>query len=126
MFDYSPKEHDVPRVSSLPRVTPEQAGDLKAPWRDTALCKDYSQTSDTPGDFTAEYDAEALERARTLCRACPTSTSAMCLASALVDPDRAQGVRGGFYFVMGGLDAKSKEFLRKRYRVRSRVLPSAH
>lgn len=123
---YTPTYRDIPKASKLAKLT-WTPGDLRAPWRDQAACVNYSRDSETPGDFTDEYKADSLERGRELCRTCPVALE--CLTDALADAKaggKPQGLRGGFYFVMGGLDEESQNMVTKVYRTKSKATPSSH
>lgn len=127
--NYLPSVRDVPRDTRLPVLTLAEAEDLAAPWRDEALCAklpDSPEKEDEPSriDFTLDYDLGAIARAQKVCGVCPVK--AICLSSALIDRNKPTGVRGAFYFIMGGLDSDQREMVRKLYGAKSRKVPSSH
>lgn len=90
---------------------------LKAKWREDALCEKVIQEKPEMGTaWVNENDKEFTEDARTICGLCKVETQ--CLNDALADGG-AYGMRAGFFFDNGAVTKKDQRTLAAKFGVKS-------
>lgn len=128
MISRAPLARYTPRVHRLPEIAPEDVGNLKADWRNRMACGELlfegsKEALKLVEYSTKDYALDEHDQFRQVCAMCPVSD--WCVADALADRS-SQGIRGGFYFIMGGLDQESREMVKKQYNVNAKPVPGSH
>lgn len=105
----------------MPRPKPEPVAQIKKDWRSKAEChtvtREFEPDPTVRGDIGDPVQAGAwitedgplLDSAKSICKT-RCKVRLQCLSDALDDPE-AQGMRGGYYFDEGGLEARDRRAL---------------